>query len=314
MENNEKKHIPVLLNEAIEMLNLEPGMTIVDGTYGGGGHSVEILKRILPGGKLIAIDKDPEAIERGQERLKIYSQNVQFVHDDYKNITHILNQFNIEEIDGALLDLGVSSFQLDDHLRGFSYKADVKLDMRMDNTRGQTAQDVVNGYSAKELTDIFYKYGEEKWSKRIAEFICEKRKENPITTSGELTAIIKAAVPLAARKGVKYPSMRCFQAIRIEVNDELKNLEVALDGFKKVIKSGGRFAVITFHSLEDRIVKQSFREMQNPCECPPDYPVCICGKTPTGKIITRKPVLPHSDEVSRNSRSRSAKLRVVERL
>ncbi len=310
----EQAHIPVLLRETIDLLNLRPGMTIVDGTYGGGGHSVEILKRILPGGRLIAIDKDPEAVERGRERLKIYDQNVYMVHDDYKNILHILNQFNIEEIDGALLDLGVSSFQLDDHSRGFSYKADVALDMRMDNTRGITAQDVVNGYSEKELTDIFYKFGEEKWSKRIAEFICERRKEKPITTSGELTEIIKAAVPLAARKGVKYPSMRCFQAIRIEVNDELKNLQVALDGFKKVIKSGGRLAVITFQSLEDRIVKQYFKEMQNPCECPPDAPICICGKTPTGKIITKKPVLPHSSEMNLNNRSRSAKLRVVELL
>jgi len=310
----DKKHIPVLLDECMEALKLCPGKTIVDGTLGGGGHSEEILKRILPGGKLIGIDKDPEAIERCKEKFSKYNNNVLYVHDDYKNITNILRNFNIEEVDGALLDLGVSSFQLDDHFRGFSYKADVKLDMRMDNSRGKTAKDVVNGYSAKELTDIFYRYGEEKWSKRIAEFIVERRQKKEISTSGELTEIIKAAVPLAARKGVKYPSMRCFQAIRIEVNDELRNLQVALDGFKKVIKSGGRFAVITFHSLEDRIVKKFFKGMQYPCECPPDAPICICGKKQTGKIITKKPILPQESEISLNNRSRSAKLRVVELL
>jgi len=246
------------------------------------------------------------------QRLKTDENTVHIVHDDYKNIISILNKININEVDGALLDLGVSSFQIDDHLRGFSYKADVELDMRMDNSSGFTAKDVVNDYSASQLTEIFYKYGEEKWSKRIAEFIVEKRAIKPISTSGELTEIIKAAVPLAARKGIKHPEMRCFQAIRIEVNGELKNLEVALGGFEKVIKSGGRLAIITFHSLEDRIVKHYFRDMQYPCKCPPDAPICICGKKPTGKVITRKPILPSATEIEENTRSRSAKLRVVE--
>ena len=311
---SEGKHIPVLLSECIHNLNLKPGMAIVDGTFGGGGHSAEILKRILPDGTLIGIDKDPEAILRGEKLFGSYRQNVQLVHDDYMNIERILSHLNIEGIDGALLDLGVSSFQLADHARGFSYKADVRLDMRMDNTKGITAHDVVNGYSASELTDIFYKYGEEKWSKRIAEFIVERRKTKDISTSGELTEVIEAAVPLAARKGVKYPQMRVFQAIRIEVNGELKNLQTALDGFSKVIRPGGRLCVITFHSLEDRIVKQFFNKMQDPCECPPDAPICICGKKPTGKVITRKPVLPQSSETALNNRARSAKLRVVELL
>ncbi len=308
----ERKHIPVLLNECLDNLILSPGKTIVDGTLGGAGHAKEILKKISPGGTLIGIDKDPEAVTRGYERLNTDDNNVYIVHDDYKNIISILNKININEIDGALLDLGVSSFQIDDHLRGFSYKADVELDMRMDNSSGFTAKDVVNEYSAQQLTDIFYKYGEEKWSKRIAEFIVEFRAKKPISTTGELTEIIKAAVPLAARKGIKHPSMRCFQAIRIEVNNELKNLEVALDGFVKVIKSGGRLVIITFHSLEDRIVKNYFRDMQYPCKCPPDAPICICGKKPTGKVITRKPIYPKPSELDENSRSRSAKLRVVE--
>jgi 16S rRNA (cytosine1402-N4)-methyltransferase len=309
---NEKKHIPVLLNECLQSLQLSKGKTIVDGTLGGAGHSMHILKAISPGGTLIGIDKDPEAVKRGYDRLNSTDNTVHIVHDDYKNIISILSKININEIDGALLDLGVSSFQIDDHLRGFSYKADVELDMRMDNSSGFTARDVVNEYSAKQLTEIFYKYGEEKWSKRIAEFIVEKRQNKQISTSGELTEIVKAAVPLAARKGIKYPSMRCFQAIRIEVNSELKNLEVALDGFSEVIKSGGRLAVITFHSLEDRIVKHFFRDMQYPCKCPPDAPICICGKKPIGKVITRKPILPNSQELEQNNRSRSAKLRVVE--
>ena len=309
------KHIPVLLSECIHYLNLKPGMAIADGTFGGGGHSSEILKRILPDGTLIGIDKDPEAILRGERMLNLYSKNVHLVHDDYMNIERILSNLNINGIDGALLDLGVSSFQLDDHARGFSYKAaDVMLDMRMDNTQGISAFDVVNGYSADELTDIFYKYGEEKWSKRIAEFIVDRRKTKKISTSGELTEVIEAAVPVAARQGVKYPQMRVFQAIRIEVNGELKNLQMALDGFKNVIRPGGRLCVITFHSLEDRIVKQFFNQMKDPCECPPDAPICICGKKPTGKILTRKPVLPQQSETSLNNRARSAKLRVVELL
>ncbi len=311
---SEGRHIPVLLSECIQYLNLEPGMAIADGTFGGGGHSAEILKRILPDGTLIGIDKDPEAILRGEKIFSLYSKNVRLVHDDYMNIERILSNLNIKEIDGALLDLGVSSFQLDDQARGFSYKADVMLDMRMDNTKGITARDVVNGYSANQLADIFFRYGEEKWSKRIAEFIVLRRKTKEISTSGELTEVIKAAVPVAARKEEKYPQMRVFQAIRIEVNDELKNLQMALDGFSKVIRPGGRLCVITFHSLEDRIVKQFFNKMQDPCECPPDAPICICGKEPTGKVLTRKPVLPQNSEITLNSRAKSAKLRVVELL
>lgn len=310
----EGKHVPVLLSECIQYLNLEPGMAIADGTFGGGGHAAEILKRILPDGTLIGIDKDPEAILRGETLFSLYSKSVHLVHDDYMNISRILSNLNIKEIDGALLDLGVSSFQLDDHNRGFSYTADVTLDMRMDNSKGITAQDVVNTYSAGQLADIFFRYGEEKWSKRIAEFIVERRKTKKISTSGELTEVIKAAVPIAARRDVKFPQMRVFQAIRIEVNDELKNLQAALDGFTKVIRPGGRLCVITFHSLEDRIVKQFFNLMQNPCECPPDAPICICGKKPTGKVLTRKPVLPRESETTLNNRARSAKLRVVELL
>ncbi|MEA4816020.1 MAG: 16S rRNA (cytosine(1402)-N(4))-methyltransferase RsmH [Lachnospiraceae bacterium] len=307
-------HLSVLLNETIESLNIKPCGIYVDGTTGGGGHSFEIAKRLGKKGRLICIDKDLEAIDAASEKLSIYKDKITFVHDNYSNIKNILLDLNIPGIDGALIDAGVSSKQLDEADRGFSYMLDAPLDMRMDKTSDFKAYDVVNTYSQKELENIIFKYGEENWAKRIAEFIVREREEKPVNTTYELVDIIKKAVPKGARRDGPHPAKRTFQAIRIEVNGELSSLEEAVYDMTDLLNDKGIISVITFHSLEDRIVKTAFKTMENPCICPPDFPVCVCNRLPKGRILTKKPILPSKYEVDNNPRSRSAKLRVFERI
>ncbi len=308
----EFKHISVLLKESVDALNVGGGL-YADGTMGGGGHSYEILSR-SPEAKLIGIDRDADAIAAAVERLAEFDGRFETVHDNFCNIAKILAERGIGEIDGAVLDLGVSSYQLDNAGRGFSYMHDAPLDMRMNRRDALTAARVVNTYSVSELTRIFYEYGEEQWSKRIAEFIVRARGEKPIETTLELAELIKDAIPAKARREGGHPAKRVFQAIRIEVNGELKILEGALKDFADVIKPGGRLAVITFHSLEDRIVKRTFSDLASGCVCPKDFPVCVCGHKPEVRIITKKPVLPTAREQAVNTRSKSAKLRVIEKL
>ncbi len=305
-------HTTVLLRETVESLRLKPGMTVVDGTLGGGGHSELVLEQISPGGRLIGIDKDEYALGRAGERLKAYEAQTTFVHDDFRNIRSILSGLEIEGIDGALLDLGVSSFHLDQCNRGFSYNLESRLDMRMNIKDKTCAADVVNRYPQQDLERILREYGEERWAARIAEFIVRERGERPIETTSQLVEVIKKAVPRGARQDGPHPARRSFQALRIEVNGELDAVRTAVADFASVLNKGARLAVISFHSLEDRIVKQEFRRLENPCECPTEFPVCICGKKPQGKVVTRKPVLPSDEEVAENNRSRSAKLRVFE--
>jgi 16S rRNA (cytosine1402-N4)-methyltransferase len=304
-------HIPVLLQETLEYLKPVPGGIYVDGTLGGGGHSIEILKRIAPSGRLIGIDRDPAAIQAAAERLKDYKSSFTPVHGNYVDVKEFLRNLNIDAADGMLMDLGVSSHQLDETERGFSYHEDVRLDMRMDTTQKFSAYEVVNEYSAEELSRVIWEYGEERWAKRIAKFIVDDR---PIATTAELVEAIKKAVPASARRDGPHPARRTFQAIRIEVNQELSLLEKAVRNAVSVLKPGGRLCVITFHSLEDRIVKTTFRSLKDPCTCPPGAPICICGKIPEVDIITRKPVIPGDEELENNPRSRSAKLRVCQKL
>jgi len=309
----EFKHYSVMLSETVDALNVKDGGIYADGTLGGGGHSFEILSR----GKdisLIGIDQDTDAISAAKKRLAQFGGKVTYVNDNFKNISNILDKLEIPEIDGMVIDLGVSSYQLDNEERGFSYMKSAPLDMRMNQSAPFSAYNVVNEYTEEQLTDIFYRYGEENWSKRVAQFIVERRKEAPIETTGELSEIIKAAIPKNARKDEIHPEKRIFQAIRIEVNGELEILKDAVSDIIKRLKKGGRLSVITFHSLEDRIVKQVFQELAKGCTCPPNFPVCVCGKKPEIKVITRKPILPSGDELSENSRSKSAKLRVAEKL
>lgn len=301
-----------MLRETTGALGLRPGMTVVDGTLGGGGHAEQMLKSISPDGRLIGIDKDEYALKMARERLGAYEGRVIYVHDDFRHIRSILDGLDIDGIDGAILDLGVSSFQLDQCDRGFSYNLDSRLDMRMNKEDKTCAADVVNTYSQQDLERILRDYGEERWAARIAEFIVRERSERPIETTGHLTQVIKKAVPRGARQDGPHPARRSFQALRIEVNGELDALKSALEDFVSVLKNGARLAVITFHSLEDRIVKQEFRRFADPCECPPEFPVCVCGKKPLGVVVTKKPVLPSAEEICQNSRSRSAKLRVFE--
>ncbi len=305
-------HTTVLLDETVNALNLRSGMTVADGTLGGGGHSLEILKRITPGGRLIGIDKDAYALEMATQRLGEYKDETVFVHDDFRNIKDILSMLDINGIDGAVLDLGVSSFQLDQCNRGFSYHLDSRLDMRMNIKDKTCAADILSSYSQKDLERILRDYGEERWAARIASFIVRERSEKPIETTGHLVEVIKKAVPSGARKDGPHPARRTFQALRIEVNGELDAVKTALLHFVQALKPGARIAVITFHSLEDRIVKQEFRRFENPCECPSSFPVCVCGKKPMGKVVTKKPILPSAHEIEQNNRSRSAKLRVFE--
>lgn len=304
-------HISVLLNECIDNLNIRPDGIYVDGTMGGGGHSLEIAKRLTTG-RLICIDQDPNAHEAAGKRLAEYKDRITFVRDNFGNIKSILDSLGIEKIDGMLLDIGVSSHQLDEAERGFSYQQDAPLDMRMNPDRPFSAYDVVNGYDEDELDRVIFTYGEERWARRIAQFIVKEREAKPIETTGELVDIIKKAVPKGARKDGPHLAKRTFQAIRIEVNGELEVLQRAIDDVAARLAVGGRLCIITFHSLEDRIVKEAFRKQENPCICPPQFPVCVCGKKPLGRVITRKPILPSKEELEENPRSRSAKLRVLE--
>ena len=304
-------HISVLLNECIDNLNITPDGIYVDGTMGGGGHSLEIAKRLTTG-RVICIDQDPNAHEAAGKRLADYKDRITFVRDNFGNIANILDSLGIEKIDGMLLDIGVSSHQLDEAERGFSYQQDAPLDMRMNPDRPFSAYDVVNGYDEDELDRVIFTYGEERWARRIAQFIVKEREAKPIETTGELVDIIKKAVPKGARKDGPHPAKRTFQAIRIEVNGELEVLQRAIDDVAARLAVGGRLCIITFHSLEDRIVKEAFRKQENPCICPPQFPVCVCGKKPLGRVITRKPILPSKEELEENPRSRSAKLRVLE--
>lgn len=306
-------HVSVLFKESIEALKIKQDGIYVDGTLGGGGHSHGILSQ-CDTVRLIGIDQDSDAIKAASERLSEFGSRVTIVNKNFSEIKNILSKLNIDKIDGAVLDLGVSSYQLDNAERGFSYMHDAALDMRMNRDSLKSAYDIVNSYSCEELTRIFYEYGEENWSKRIAEFICDRRKEKPVKTTFELVDIIKAAIPKKARLEGGHPAKRVFQAIRIEVNNELGILEKAIEDFVSVLKPGGRIAIITFHSLEDRIVKQTFQRLAKGCTCPKEFPVCMCGKTPQIKIVSRKPVLPGKDETEYNSRSKSAKLRIAEKI
>lgn len=310
----EFKHTSVLLDETIEGLDIKSDGIYVDGTLGGGGHSSVICSRLSEKGILIGIDRDRDALAAASERLKQYSCTRHYVQSNYSDIKNVLENLGIDAIDGAVLDLGVSSFQLDNAERGFSYMNDAPLDMRMSQEDTFTAYDVVNGYTKDELAGIIRKYGEEKWASRIAEFIVKFRKKKPVESTFELVEIIKAAVPAKARRDGPHPAKRTFQAIRIEVNDELGQLRRACDEFCDVLAPGGRLCVITFHSLEDRIVKECFKRRVNPCTCPPEFPVCICGKTADVRKITGKPVVPGEEELEHNHRARSAKLRIIEKL
>ena len=309
----EFRHISVLRNECIEGLKIRPDGIYVDGTLGGAGHAAEVLKRLGPDGRLIGIDQDEVAVANGQEKLGMFS-NVTIVRDNFRNFAAIMETLGIQTVDGVLLDLGVSSKQLDDGERGFSYMQDAPLDMRMDRRNPRTAAEIVNQYSQEELRKIIQDFGEERWSARIASFIVQEREKEPIRTTGDLVRIIKEAVPKGARQDGPHPAKRTFQALRIEVNQELSILEGAIRDMAERLSPGGRICILTFHSLEDRIVKQTFRSLENPCTCPKDFPVCVCGKKQVLRVITRKPILPGAEEVKENPRSRSAKLRIAERV
>ena len=311
MQIDNFNHVPVLLDECIEGLNIKPDGIYVDGTLGGAGHSSQIVKRISNNGLLLGIDRDEEAICVAKERLKDFS-NVKFVHDNHDNIKSILENLDIMAVDGILLDLGVSSYQLDERNRGFSYMQESDLDMRMDKSAELTAKDVVNNYEEEELANIIYEYGEEKFSRRIAKNICEYRKEKRIETTSELVKIIEKSVP--RKKGEGHPAKRTFQAIRIEVNDEIKPLYNTILDCIDVLKPQGRLCVITFHSLEDRAVKNAFIKAEGRCTCPPGLPYCACGCKSLGKIITKKPILPTEQEMDQNTRSKSAKLRIFQKI
>lgn len=310
----EFKHTSVLFEECIEGLNIRPNGIYVDGTLGGGGHSEGICKRLGEKGMLIGIDRDRDALTAAEKRLEAYPCQKVFVQSNYSDIKDVLADIEIDSIDGALLDLGVSSFQLDNPDRGFSYMQEAPLDMRMSQDDDFTAYDVVNTYDADELKNIIFKYGEERWASRIADFIVKARKDKPIENTGQLVDIIKAAIPASARRDGPHPAKRTFQAIRIEVNDELGQLEKAVDEFCDVLSPGGRLCIITFHSLEDRIVKDIINKRINPCTCPKEFPVCVCGKVGDIKKKSNKPIAPTAEEIERNPRSRSAKLRVAEKI
>lgn len=307
----EFKHRSVLLDECIEGLNIKPDGIYIDGTLGGAGHSSQIVKRLSNQGRLIGIDQDEDAIKAASERLCDY-KNVTIVRSNYEKMKTVLNDLGIEKVDGILLDLGVSSYQLDTVERGFSYKYDTELDMRMDRRQALTAKDIVNNYSEKELFRIIRDYGEDGFAQNIAKHIVRARENAPINTTYELNEIIKAAIPAKLRTN-GHPSKKTFQAIRIECNRELEVLKNTLEDMIELLNNEGRLAIITFHSLEDRIVKSEFKKQENPCTCPPSFPVCVCGNKPKGKVITRKPILPSEQEMEENSRSKSAKLRIFEK-
>ena len=308
-------HYSVLLNETIENLNIRPDGIYVDGTLGGGGHSYQILKHLGENGRLIGIDQDADAIRAAGERLTEFGNKATLIRSNYANMKEELHAIGVDKVDGIVLDLGVSSFQLDTPERGFTYREpDAPLDMRMDDRQSQTAKDIVNGYSEMDLYRIIRDYGEDKFAKNIAKHIVAARQVKPITTTGELTEIIRESIPMKMQVKSGHPAKRTFQAIRIELNRELDVLRDSLDGMIDILDDGGRLCIITFHSLEDRIVKTIFRKNENPCTCPSDFPVCVCGKKSKGKVITRKPILPGETEMEENPRSKSAKLRIFERV
>lgn len=306
-------HIPVLYQETIEALQIRPDGIYADGTLGGGGHSSGIAERLGPSGRLIGIDRDEAAIEAAGKRLAPFGKKVSLVRGNYEDTASILKGLGIERIDGMVLDLGVSSYQFDEAERGFSYREDAPLDMRMDRRDEKTAYTVVNTYTETELFHLIREYGEDRFAKNIAKHIVLERQKKPIETTFQLADIIKQAIPARCREGGGHPAKRTFQAIRIEVNRELDILKGSVGGLIDLLNPGGRLCVITFHSLEDRIVKEAFRTAENPCICPPDFPVCVCGRKPKGRVVTRKPVTAAEAELSENPRSHSAKLRVFER-
>ena len=309
----EFSHKSVLLNETIDALRIKPDGIYVDGTLGGGGHSYEICKRLSDKGRLIGIDQDAAAIEAATERLGEFKDRVTIIRSNYCEMKRQLNSIGVTAVDGIILDLGVSSYQLDTAERGFTYREDVPLDMRMDQRQARTAKDIVNDYSEMELYRIIRDYGEDKFAKNIAKHIVQARQKAPIETTGQLIEIIKAAIPKKVRATGGHPAKKTFQAIRIELNHELDVLKNNLEDMIDMLDDEGRIAIITFHSLEDRIVKNIFRTCERPCICPPEFPVCVCGRVSKGKVITRKPIVPGRDELEENSRSKSAKLRVFER-
>ena len=309
----EFSHKSVLLNETIDALQIKPDGIYVDGTLGGGGHSYEICKRLSDKGRLIGIDQDAAAIEAASQRLGEFKDRVTIIRSNYCEMRAQLNSIGITSVDGIILDLGVSSYQLDTAERGFTYREDVSLDMRMDQRQARTAKDIVNDYSEMELYRIIRDYGEDKFAKNIAKHIVQARQEKPLETTGELIQAIKAAIPMKVRAVGGHPAKKTFQAIRIELNNELGVLKDSLDDMVDLLNDKGRLCIITFHSLEDRIVKNYFRTSENPCICPKEFPVCVCGRVSKGKVVTRKPILPGEEELEENSRSKSAKLRVFER-
>ena len=310
----EFNHKSVLLFETVDSLNVKPDGIYVDGTLGGGGHSFQILKRLGDGGRLIGIDQDEDALKAAGERLAIFGEKVTTVRSNYCHMKQVLHDLGIQKVSGIVLDLGVSSYQLDEPERGFTYREDVPLDMRMDRRNPKTAKNNVNEYSEMELFRIIRDYGEDKFAKNIAKHIVAAREKKEIETTGELIEIIKAAIPAKVRATGGHPAKKTFQAIRIELNAALEVLQNSLDDMIDLLEDGGRISIITFHSLEDRIVKTIFKTNENPCTCPSHFPVCVCGKKPKGKVITRKPIVPGDEELEYNSRAKSAKLRVFERI
>ena len=309
----EFKHKSVLLNETIDGLNIKPDGIYVDGTLGGGGHAYEVCRRLGEKGSIIGIDQDAAAIEAASARLKDFGEKVTIVRSNYCDMKSKLHELGIDKVDGIVLDLGVSSYQLDTAERGFSYREDAPLDMRMDTRQKMTARDIVNDYTEADLYRVIRDYGEDKFAKNIAKHIVQARAVKPVETTAELSEIIRASIPMKFQKKSGHPAKRTFQAIRIELNRELDVLRDSLDDMIDLLNPGGRLCIITFHSLEDRIVKSAFRKNENPCTCPPDFPVCVCGKKSKGKVITRKPILPSETEMEENPRSKSAKLRIFER-
>lgn len=309
----EFSHKSVLLTETVDSLNVRPGGVFLDGTVGGGGHAFEILRRLSGTGRLIGIDQDEEAIQAASERLSVYGERVALVHANYVDFKSVLHQLNVDELDGILLDLGVSSHQFDDAERGFSYRSDAPLDMRMDRSQGRTARDIINTYTETELYRMIRDYGEDPFAKNIAKHIVRAREQAPVETTMQLAEIIRQAIPARIRSKGGHPAKQTFQAVRIELNRELDVLKASLSDMIDALSPGGRMAVITFHSLEDRIVKQAFRTAENPCICPPDFPVCMCGRKSRGRVLTGKPLTASEAEAEENPRARSAKLRVFEK-
>ena len=307
------KHTSVLLHETVDGLNVRPDGIYVDGTLGGGGHAFEVCTRLGDKGRFIGIDQDAAAIEAAGKRLEGFGEKVTIIRSNYRDMKPQLQNIGVDKVDGIVIDLGVSSYQLDTVERGFSYRADAPLDMRMDQRQKMTARDIVNSYSEAELYRVIRDYGEDRFAKNIAKHIVLEREKAPIETTGQLNEIIRRAIPMKIQKTSGHPSKRTFQAVRIELNHELDVLRDSLDEMIDILNPGGRICIITFHSLEDRIVKSAFRKNENPCTCPSHFPVCVCGKVSKGKVVTRKPILPSEEEMEENSRSKSAKLRIFER-